>query len=148
VVDVLRRTPDGARVSWDVTAPPDLRARVDPADLTEALGALLENAARHAATRVAVRVARRGGWVDVEVRDDGPGAPAARLAAMRLRGVRYDAGAPGDGLGLAIAGEIAEAAGGALRLENADPGLAATLELPAAGAAPSAQARRGDRSTG
>ena len=39
---------------------------------------------------------------------------------------------PAHGLGLAIAAEIAEAAGGALELANAAPGLEATLLLPAA----------------
>ena len=49
LVAVLRRTRDGARLDWEVETPPGLLARIDPDDLTEALGALLENAARHAA---------------------------------------------------------------------------------------------------
>ncbi|MEH6751823.1 MAG: sensor histidine kinase, partial [Paracoccaceae bacterium] len=46
--------------------------------------------------------------------------------------VRADETGPGTGLGLAIAAEIAEAAGGVLELEEAGPGLSATLVLPLA----------------
>jgi signal transduction histidine kinase len=50
---------------------------------------------------------------------------------MRTRGVRLDARFPGHGLGLAIADDIAEAAGGALELSDGTPGLVATLVRPA-----------------
>jgi signal transduction histidine kinase len=90
----------------------------------------MENAARHARSRVTVRGERQGGAVLIAVRDDGPGVEPARLGALRRRGARSDAG--GTGLGLAIAGEIAEAAGGSLGLGNAGPGFEATLTLPAA----------------
>ena len=45
-------------------------------------------------------------------RDDGPGIPEAELARLTARGARLDTSGPGAGLGLAIASEIAEAAGG------------------------------------
>lgn len=132
VLAVLRRTPEGSRVAWDVEAEPGLRARIDGADLIEALGALAENAARHARARVSLRAARRGQLAVISVRDDGPGAPPDAIERMRARGERLDARFPGQGLGLAIAADIAEAAGGALDLANAAPGLEATLLLPAA----------------
>lgn len=132
VLAVLRRTPEGARVDWQVDADPGLRLRIDAADLMEALGALAENAARHARGRVLVRAARRGAIAVISVRDDGPGAPPEAIERMRDRGERLDARFPGQGLGLAIAADIAEAAGGALDLADAAPGLEATLLLPAA----------------
>ena len=103
LVAVLRRTRDGARVDWDLDARPGLLARIDPDDLTEALGALLENAARHAASRVRVATARAGASVTITVADDGPGIPAPELARLTSRGARLDLGGPGAGLGLAIA---------------------------------------------
>jgi signal transduction histidine kinase len=127
---VLRRTPEGRRVDWRPEFAPGLRARIDADDLTEALGALMENAARHARSRVALRGERRGGAVVVAVRDDGPGVDAARLGALRRRGARQGGG--GTGLGLAIAGEIAEAAGGTLELASTGAGFEAALTLPAA----------------
>jgi signal transduction histidine kinase len=115
-----------------VETPPGLLARIDPDDLTEALGALLENAARHASGRVRVDLARAGDTVLVTVADDGPGIPEAQLARLTARGARLDTGGPGAGLGLAIASEIAEAAGGSFTLRNGASGLAARLRLPAA----------------
>ena len=132
LVAVLRRTREGAGVTWEVDAPPGLTARIDADDLTEALGALLENAARHAAGRVRVTVRSDAGVVAIAITDDGAGIPEAELARLTARGARLDTGGPGAGLGLAIASEIAEAAGGRLELENAAPGLAAVLRLPAA----------------
>jgi signal transduction histidine kinase len=131
LVAVLRRTRDGARVDWQVDAPPGLSARIDADDLTEALGALLENAARHAAGRVQVSLGRADGRIAIAIVDDGPGIPEAALARLTARGARLDTGGPGAGLGLAIASEIAEAAGGSLALEDAAPGLRAVLRLPA-----------------
>lgn len=132
VLAVVRRTPAGKRVTWSVTAAPDLRARIDLNDLTEALGALVENAARHARDEVAISAERRGAFVAIVIRDDGPGVEQAELNRVRERGTRLDSWFAGHGLGLAIADEIAAAAGGSLALANAEPGLAATLSLPAA----------------
>ncbi|MGR3525956.1 MAG: sensor histidine kinase [Paracoccaceae bacterium] len=129
VVAVLQRTPGGQRLAWQVDVPDDLLLAIDAADLSEALGALAENAARHAAGRVEVGAVVMGAQARVTVRDDGPGLPADRRAAMMARGVRADETGPGTGLGLAIAAEIAEAAGGVLELEEAGPGLSATLVL-------------------
>ena len=47
VVRVAERTPNGRRMAWTVDVPPGM-ARIDAEDLTEALGNLAENAARHA----------------------------------------------------------------------------------------------------
>ena len=132
VVAVLQRTPGGQRLAWQVDVPDDLVLAIDAADLSEALGALAENAARHAAGRVEVGAFVMGAQARVTVRDDGPGLPADRRAAMMARGVLADEAGPGTGLGLAIAAEIAEAAGGVLELEEAGPGLSATLVLPLA----------------
>lgn len=129
VLAVLRRTPDGGRLDWRVSVPPGARARVDASDLTEALGAVLENAARHARGSVDVSVVQKDKMLEIGVRDDGPGVDASRLAELTLRGARLDS--RGAGLGLAIASGICEAAGGALDLRNAEPGLAVTLRLRA-----------------
>lgn len=126
---VLRRTPDGGRVLWRVIAEPELRARIDADDLTEALGALLENAARHARETVTARLSRAKDRVLIEIEDDGPGIPPDRLGALIARGARLDLAGPGTGLGLSIASEIAAAAGGALRLANGAPGLRVTVDL-------------------
>lgn len=130
---VLRRTAAGGRIDWEIDTAAGVALRIDPDDLTEALGALMENAARHAAGAVRVSLRAEGGTGRIVVADDGPGIPAARLAELTARGARLDLSGPGAGLGLGIAGDIAEAAGGRLELENAaGGGLAAVLHLPVA----------------
>jgi signal transduction histidine kinase len=132
LVAVLRRMPDGARLDWRIDIPAGTRVALDPADLSEALGALAENAARHARSRVALSARAQEGEVLLGVTDDGPGIPPERRTALRARHGHADE--TGTGLGLAIAAEIAEAAGGRLTLSDADPGLTATLALPSTGA--------------
>lgn len=128
LVAVLRRTPDGRRLDWRIEIPRGTRLALDPADLSEALGALAENAARHARSKVTLSARRQGGQVLLHVTDDGPGIPPDRRDALIARHGRADE--TGSGLGLAIAAEIAEAAGGRLTLSDAAPGLTATLALP------------------
>lgn len=130
---VIRRTETGAARDWVTEIPSGLVLAAEPEDLAEALGALIENAARHARTRVCIRaVAEHEGRMQVSVIDDGPGIPPERIATLIERGGRADQLGPGSGLGLAIARDIAEALGGTLTLHPADPGLEARLTLPAA----------------
>ncbi len=131
VSGVVARTPAGGRLLWDLDLPPESRARIDPDDLAEALGNLVENAARHAASRVRIEASSAGGRLELAVADDGPGIPAADREAARTRGGRLDERG-GAGLGLAIVQDIAAAWGGTLDLDDARPGLRATLSLPAA----------------
>ena len=130
IVAVLRRMPQGAALDWQVSPAPGPMARIDPDDLTEALGALMENAMRHATARVVATVALAGpAGVRVTIRDDGPGVPDAQLARLVQRGVRLDEGGDGQGIGLAITADIVDAAQGQLHMRNADPGLEVTLHL-------------------
>jgi len=132
VIAVLRRTPEGGRLDWQVSGARGLMAAIDESDLAEALGALAENAARHAVARVTVLVSKSDdGRVHLELADDGPGIPEVRLADLMRRGARLDESGPGEGLGLAIARDIVEGAGGCLRLENGARGLRATVMLGA-----------------
>ena len=128
LVSVLRRTPDGGRLDWQMDIPAGTHVALYEADLSEALGALAENAARHARTRVTLSARAQGGRVLLSVTDDGPGIPPDRRAALTARHGRADES--GTGLGLAIAAEITEAAGGTLTLADAAPGLTVTLALP------------------
>lgn len=131
VVAVLRRTPAGSALEWRIDTPAGLTARIDGADLTEALGALLENAVTHARTRVAISASRDANLVHLQIRDDGPGMPEDQIARLRQRGQRLDMNGGGSGLGLAIADEIASSAGGLLTIENTGNGLSIHVSLPA-----------------
>lgn len=100
-------------------------------DLEEMLGNLLDNAGKWARSRVTVRTAQDGVRLKIEVADDGPGLPAEALQTVTTRGVRLDERKSGSGLGLAIVRDIAEGYGGRVVLTARNPGLLATLDLPA-----------------
>lgn len=96
---------------------------------------LLDNALKHGRTGgdIAVRVEREGTLVVLLVGDKGPGVPAElRDVALKRFGRLDDARTtPGSGLGLSLAETIARMHGGALRLEDNNPGLRVRVELPA-----------------
>jgi len=130
LISVLRRTPDGARLDWQQEIPGGMAVALDEADLAEALGALAENAARHARSKVAISARTMGDRLQLEITDDGVGMAQVEREAMMRRHARADE--TGNGLGLAIASDIVEAAGGTLTLVDAAPGLTALLNLPLA----------------
>ncbi|WP_312871290.1 HAMP domain-containing sensor histidine kinase [Streptomyces lonarensis] len=87
---------------------------------------LLDNAERHAASRVRVSVRAEGGHGVVEVADDGAGVPAGEREKIFQRFVRLDEArsrdAGGAGLGLAIARDVAQRHGGTLTVGEAREG--------------------------
>ncbi len=97
---------------------------------------LLDNAVRHAESRVELRVHVSDGQVHVDVADDGPGVPGAEQELIFQRFHRGDPartrGTAGTGLGLAIARSMAQRAGGTLDLVDSDgPGAVFRLSVPA-----------------
>ncbi|MEV7727614.1 HAMP domain-containing sensor histidine kinase [Streptomyces sp. NPDC087917] len=128
--DAARRPAARAALRLDASAP--VPAYGDPARLERALANLVDNALRHARSRIGVRAVAEDGWAVLEVTDDGPGIPPADRDRIFERFVRLDAdrgrGSGGTGLGLAIAREIARAHGGDVRAREA-PGGGALLEL-------------------
>ena len=131
LIGVLRRMPQGAGIDWQLDAPPGLRARIDADDLTEALGALLENAMRHTNEIVETTVRAEGGRIVIAIRDDGRGVPEADLERLTQRGLSLDPSGQGQGIGLAVVADIVDAAQGELRLANARPGFLAELRFDA-----------------
>jgi signal transduction histidine kinase len=130
VVNVLQRTPHGAAIDFAIEAPAALTVPLDEADLAETLGNLAENASRFACRKVRIAATATPGAVEITVADDGPGIPAAQRERALARGASLDTRADGTGLGLAIVADTAEAYGGALRLEDAAPGLRAVMTIP------------------
>jgi signal transduction histidine kinase len=129
VIAVVKRTPQGERLTFAIDAPPALAATIDESDLAEILGNLIENAARYAKAEVRVGARECGGATRIIVTDDGPGIPDQAHAAALARGVRLDT-AGGTGLGLAIVADVVDAYGGQLDIGNAQPGLSVTVTLP------------------
>jgi signal transduction histidine kinase len=129
VVRVVERTPHGKSLSWTTDVPQALTARIDPEDLTEALGNLAENAARHARSSVTIRARSEIGTVTIAVIDDGPGIPLERAQEVLRRGGRLESSGSA-GLGLAIVGDIAEAWGATLTIETPERGCRISLQFP------------------
>jgi signal transduction histidine kinase len=100
----------------------------DRADLAEALGNLLDNASRHAVSRVRVTAYPGPAGASIVIEDDGKGiAPEARSNVLE-RGARLDQRGEGAGLGLAIVLDVLEAYGWRLVLDDSDlGGLKATI---------------------
>jgi signal transduction histidine kinase len=105
--------------------------------LTQATLNLVGNALTHSppGTRVTVAVTRVAARMLLTVMDDGPGIPAAERATALRRFGRLDASrhCPGHGLGLPLVEAIARMHGGTLVLDDAKPGLRATIAVPVAG---------------
>lgn len=136
VAGALRRLFGERGLLIEVDGDPGARVRVDPQDLAEMLGNLMENACKWARQRVGVTVAVDGTSVDVSVDDDGPGLPEGGRDAVLGRGVRLDERKAGSGLGLAIVSDLAALHGGSLEIgRSSEGGLLARLRLPRQSAA-------------
>jgi signal transduction histidine kinase len=123
---IARQFPD-----VEVMAPPTPPAAAgDPEIVTRALAPLVENAHRHARSRVTIEIVAAGEVVEVLVRDDGPGLdPSLRERAFEP-GVRGSAPSyDGAGLGLSLARRLAQSCGGDVIARDAEGGLF-VLQLP------------------
>uniref|UniRef100_UPI003FD7C1E2 sensor histidine kinase n=1 Tax=Streptomyces corallincola TaxID=2851888 RepID=UPI003FD7C1E2 len=98
--------------------------------LSRVLGNLLDNAQRHAASRVTVTAAVEDGAITLTVLDDGPGVPPEDRERIFERFVRLDDARSRDtggaGLGLAIARDVMHRHGGSLTVGGA-PGEGAVF---------------------
>jgi signal transduction histidine kinase len=131
VVEVLRRTPQGQGLSWEIEGTDGLTMRMDVQDLAEILGNLAENAAAWAAGAVRIVGERNRDALIFRIEDDGPGVPEEQIDTVLARGGRLDETRPGAGLGLAIVGDLVEAYGGSFTLRRSLlGGLLAEVRLP------------------
>jgi signal transduction histidine kinase len=125
VVEHLRVLAEEKQQSLGVHAPEPVNAACDAAILRQGLMNLIHNAIKYTPNSGAIRVAvakTPSGEASIEVRDTGPGIPAAHRQRIFERFYRVDVGrsrdAGGVGLGLAIARWAVEANGGRIELES------------------------------
>jgi signal transduction histidine kinase len=132
---------DGLRHRWQaklaaegrplhVAVEPDLpQVYVSGAVLGQLIDILVDNALRHGRGAIEVRFRDAGGAVAMDVSDAGT-ALAGRTVDIFARGV--SGSATGQGIGLALARELALSQGGRLLLTRTSPGTVFTLLVPAA----------------
>ncbi|HEV8647925.1 MAG TPA: ATP-binding protein [Actinomycetes bacterium] len=130
------------RVPLRVDAAPGVRVRGDAEELARAVQNLLDNALRHAATRVDVSLRAEGTLAVLAVADDGLGVPAADRERIFERFARLDDArdrdAGGTGLGLAIVRQVVRAHDGEVAVADDGPGARFVAWIPAERAGDSA----------
>lgn len=132
----MRSLSDRPGLELDASGVEAVRVVGDPALLARAVRNVLDNAGRHAAGRVVVKLHREGDVAELVVSDDGPGVPADQRLRVLERFTRLDEArardAGGAGLGLAIVAHVAAAHGGTVVILDNDPGARVLLRLPVA----------------
>lgn len=125
VFDDLRESIRRKPLQLENLVPEDLSAQADKARLQQVLVNLVENAIKYGHDGGHVWVEAHGAgprWVEVQVRDDGPGIPAESLERIYERFYRVDKARSreqgGTGLGLAIVKHIVQSHGGEVRTES------------------------------
>ena len=104
MVKALKKTAENDALLWHSTIPSNALVAMEPGDLTELIGNLLDNARKWAKSQIYVS------WSDrvLKIEDDGPGVPEDQLAAVQERGFRLDEKVSGTGLGLGIVRDFVE----------------------------------------
>jgi signal transduction histidine kinase len=113
----------GREIVTDISAVPLIG---DPGGLSRVIRNLVDNAVRHAKSRVEIHVGSQGDTALLSVGDDGPGIPPAERVRVFGRFVRLDSdrarSGGGTGLGLAIVAEVVAAHGGTVTIDDRSGG--------------------------
>jgi signal transduction histidine kinase len=114
IIRTLKRTPEGEALIWQFEIGEPAEVPLDPHDLRELVGNIVENAVKWARSEVSIT------WKDrrLTIADDGPGVAPEKIRSMTGRGVRLDEQVPGTGLGLSIVQEICTVYDLTLSIEN------------------------------
>ncbi|HEX9669822.1 MAG TPA: HAMP domain-containing sensor histidine kinase [Thermoanaerobaculia bacterium] len=114
----------------ELAAEPDCWAMLDPLMFRQVLDNLVDNSVRYRGDdppRLAIRVARSDGYVEIAVADQGIGVPAKELASLfdrfyQVAGHRGQGGRKGTGIGLFVVRSIVHAHDGQVEAWSAGPG--------------------------
>jgi signal transduction histidine kinase len=135
VLDECTRIKRTASVTVDCSEVSAARVTGDDEGLTRVVRNLIDNAARHARSKVCVGLRQKGAEAELWVSDDGPGvlpADRERIFERFTRGdnarSRWDGG---SGLGLAIVKEVVQRYGGTVEVFDANPGARFVVRIPA-----------------
>jgi len=128
IVKTLQRSPKGEMLKWTVAIPEDVKVTVDPDDLRELLGNIIENALKWTQTIVDITGVSKNGELKLMIEDDGNGLDPQHIETIMQRGIRHDQKTPGTGIGLSLVREICDIYNIGLIIENRQTsGLCVTL---------------------
>ena len=108
---------------------PQLRIGADAGFIAQTLQPLLDNAIRHARSRVIINAERGETFVAVAIEDDGSGIADSNLDRIFQTGV-HTPGGSGSGLGLALSRRLARSIGGDVHADPTTGGARLVVELP------------------
>lgn len=130
IINTLKRAPKGEDMQWSIAVPDHITVTVDPDDLRELIGNIVENALKWAKTMVNITGKIDGVKLLLSIEDDGTGLEPKLIDSILQRGIRHDQKTPGSGIGLSLVQEICAVYYIGLTIENRQShGLCVTLEF-------------------
>jgi len=136
IVKTLKKIPGSKHLDWKIELPEAVSIAMDPHDLRELLGNIIENAGKWAKSTIWIKgkTAPQSDLFLITIDDDGNGIDAAKIATMMDHGKRFDEQTPGTGIGLSIVKEIIGIYSLPLTIQNRQTsGLTVSIDLPLAG---------------
>jgi signal transduction histidine kinase len=118
VINALQKTSGKPELNWQCSIPDDALITMEPGDLLELTGNLLDNARKWAKGQIIVS------WIDrvLQIEDDGPGVADDQHDKIQERGVRLDEKVSGTGLGLGIVRDLVEVYNFEMKLQRSSLG--------------------------
>ena len=130
IVNTLKRMPKGEDMQWNISVPDKITVTVDPDDLRELIGNIIENALKWASSKIDVTGTVEDTKLTLSIEDDGAGLEPKLIDSIMQRGIRHDQKMPGSGIGLSLVQEICAVYYIDLTIENRQShGLCVTLEF-------------------
>ena len=113
---------------------PNVVLNTDIKSLGRVIGNIITNSYKYAGTPIDVRYGLTEGFLEMNIRDYGPGVPDNEISLITNKFYRgkdpEKSGQEGNGLGLYIARMLMEKMNGEIVISNADKGLSITLLIP------------------
>lgn len=117
-------------VSSQATNPPKIRVNVDSASLARVISNLINNSIQAGADEIELSIQRKGRFICIQVKDDGPGIPTSILKRLGKEPISSGkSGGDGFGLGLWAAYIFAARAGGQLNIESNKKGTTISVSI-------------------
>lgn len=124
---------DGIEIIYKENDAPIPEISCDPKRMRQVFLNILDNAAKHGGEgkKIEAEIDCYGGYIQVRIRDFGPGIPQDELSLVKKKFYKGSSKARGSGIGLAVCDEIVQMHGGILTLQNAPGGGTLVLiDLP------------------